>query len=693
VRRYLLFGGWALVAASVTAIPAPLAAEEPTIVFEREAEPWRNIDVIQRGAEEPRASFFAYQSAADVEAGDKAEAANFQSLNGDWRFRFDTNPESRPRDFQDPDFDVSDWKTISVPSVWEREGYGYPVYANLPYPFDAEPFRVPMDDQNHVGSYVRDFELPADWQGQRIYIRFGAVSSAMTVWLNGQEVGYSQGSRTPAEFDLTAYVSPGENRLAVHVMRWSDASWLENQDSWSLSGIFRVVELYARPQVHVRDFFARTSLRNDHRDGVLDLAVELRSYEPAPGAHSLEIELGRNGDSVARQNKAVRFSDGVLNTTLSIAVADVDAWSAEKPALYDLSITLRDDVGEVQEVIRQMVGFRSVELRNNRVLVNGKAHQDGGYVVDEATMRKDLALMKAANFNAIRTSHYPQPERLYELADRYGFYLIDEANLETHLFRNKPGLAPARFSEWRHQFLDRMVRTVERDKNHPSVVFWSAGNEAGTRVKTVSEFTAALSAMPIVAILRGVLPGEVVAIGDALVEAGIRVIEVPLNSPEPLRSIRKPAERLGDTCVVGAGTVLDAREVDEVAAAGGRLIVSPNTDDDVVGRALGIGCVPVPGVATATEAFHAYTRGARCLKLFPASTYGTAHVRALRAVLPEDAGLLAVGGVGPDDAVEWMRAGTIGVGIGSDIYRPGDSATAVSRNASAAVEAIAAATE
>ncbi len=484
VKRCFLLG--LLVLAATVA-----GADEAKHVIEREAEPWRNIDIIQQNAEHARSSYFAYGSKKDADIGSKADAQNFRSLNGDWKFRFDGNPASRPLDFWQADFDTSTWDTILVPSVWERQGYGYPVYANIPYPFHAEPFIVPMDDQNHVGSYVREFDVPADWQGQRVYVRFGAVSSAMTLWVNGKEVGYSQGSRTPAEFDVTDYLQSGQNRLAVQVMRWSDASWLENQDSWSLSGIFRDVDLYARPQTHIRDFFAKAGLENNYRDGVLELVVDLRSLEAVPGEHAVELILGREGEELARQEGTASFTDGEASVGLTIRVANVDTWSAEKPVLYDLTINLSDSEGAIEEVIRSKTGFRTVEMRNNRVLVNGKAvkfkgvnlhevHQDNGYVVDEETLIKDMQLMKAANINAVRTSHYPQPERFYELADQYGLYLIAEANLETHFYRGKNGFAPARIPDWKDQMLDRMVRMVERDKNHPSVIFWSPGNETGT---------------------------------------------------------------------------------------------------------------------------------------------------------------------------------------------------------------------
>ena len=499
IRNILCVAGLVAIALVSLQSASSTGKSNAKYTLEREAEPWRNIDIIQQNKEAARASFYGYENIELAGKGDKAASSNFRSLNGDWKFSFASNPAARSMDFWKADFDASSWKSIAVPSVWERQGYGYPVYANIPYAFNAQPFNVPMDDQNHVGSYIKTFDIPANWDGSRVYIKFGAVSSAMTLWVNGQKVGYSQGSRTPHEFDLSDYINVGKNSLAVEVMRWSDASWLENQDSWSMSGIFRDVDLYARPQTHMRDYFAKTTLINNYRDGVIDLTVDARSLEGSSKGYSVRYALTRNGKTLKSGDAAFVFNGSKAAVDFKVTLANVAVWSAEKPNLYDLTLSLINAGGEPVEVISRKLGFRSIEYRNNRVLVNGKAikfkgvnmhevHQETGYVVDEATMIKDMQLLKGANFNAVRTSHYPQPERFYELADQYGLYLIDEANLETHLYRNKKGLAPGLIPEWEDQFVDRIKRMVERDKNHASVIFWSLGNETGTGPNLVAMY-------------------------------------------------------------------------------------------------------------------------------------------------------------------------------------------------------------
>ena len=451
-------------------------------------EPWQDINVIAQNKEAPRAAFVAYPSIEQARLGDKYASEFFKSLNGTWQFKWSPSPADAPSTFFQQGFDAKNWGTIQVPSVWERQGYGYPVYANIEYPFIAQPFNTPNDEQNHVGSYIKEFTVPASWLDRRTYIQFGAVSSAFTVWLNGKKVGYSQGSRTPAEFDLSDYVQAGRNTLAVQVMRWSDGSWLENQDSWSLSGLFRDVDVYSRPLSQLHDFFASTSLKNDYQDGVLDLSVDVRSYD-SDTAFQIDYSIARQGTTLTKGtlNAPTRDQHGRVET--KIVLPKVLAWSAESPSLYELQLVLKR--GEsVLEVVRQKIGFRSVELKHGRLLINGVAikfrgvnmhefHPDTGYVVDEATMLQDIRLLKQANFNAVRTSHYPQGSRFYELADQYGLYVVDEANLETHLYRYNEELAPARKPEWAKQMLDRTVRMVERDKNHPSIVMWSPGNETG----------------------------------------------------------------------------------------------------------------------------------------------------------------------------------------------------------------------
>lgn len=451
-------------------------------------EPWNNKAIIDENKEAPRAAFLS--QAFNSETGETVGVPNL-SLNGRWKFSWVSSPLERPVGFYNVEFDDGDWQEISVPSVWERQGFGYPVYANVEYPFIADPFEVPVDHQNHVGSYRKEFQLPDDWLGGRVFVEFGAVSSALTLWVNGERVGYAQGSRTPLEFDITEYVTPGTNLIAAQVMRWNDGSWLENQDSWSLSGIFRDVTLISRPNTHIRDFFASTSLENDYRDGVLDLSVELRGFGQTDlGRYKVEYRLSRDGVDKAGGRLSAAKADDPSCLTSRVVIADVARWSAERPSLYDLELTLWDERGIKVETISSSTGFRSVEIKNGRLLINGRAvifkgvnlhefHPDSGYVVDEETMQRDFELLKAGNFNAIRTSHYPQPTRFYELADQYGFYVVGEANLETHLFRFEEDLAPARKPEWAAQMLDRTVRMVERDKNHPSIVIWSPGNETG----------------------------------------------------------------------------------------------------------------------------------------------------------------------------------------------------------------------
>lgn len=450
---------------------------------------WRDQSVVHVNTEPPRASFSVISGSSDSQKNPSAE--HRKSLNGEWFFRWSESHDARPVNFWREDFSLVDWDLITVPSVWEREGHGYPVYINHGYPFDAEPFTVPVDEQNHSGAYVTEFTIPASWENQRVYVDFGAVSSAMTLWINGEEVGYSQGSRTPINFEITDYIREGSNRLAAEVMRFSDGNWLENQDSWSLTGIFRDVNLYVRAPAHIRDFFAKTYLKDNYTTGLLNISGELdinTTQDNIP--QSLEIILRDHEDILARQVIDIKSAVDGQAFDANLEVRDIEVWSAENPNLYEINLILRDPEQREIETVGHAIGFRSVELNNGRVLINGhpvifkgvnlhEFHPDNGYVVDEETMLRDLTLMKEANINAIRTSHYPQSRRFYELTDRFGFYVVDEANLETHLFRNDPALAPALKPEWKDQMLDRMQRTLERDKNHASVIMWSPGNETG----------------------------------------------------------------------------------------------------------------------------------------------------------------------------------------------------------------------
>ena len=454
-----------------------------------------NPAVVERNKEEGRASFQPSLNAAD-----------FISLNGKWKFHWSKNPAERPRDFFREEYDISQWDRIDVPSNWQLQGYDIPIYINQPYewadkraPFTdmkngPEPPRIPRD-YNPVGSYRHEFDIPENWLDRKIYIHFGAVSSAMYVWLNGKEVGYSQGSKLPAEFDLNNDIRPGKNTLAVEVYRWSDGSYLECQDFWRLSGITREVYLYSVPKTHISDFTILAPLTGDLQGGNLGIAIDLRADVGAPD-YSLDIHLLEKGTSVYFASEPVRFSEGKAVIRFKHTLERVNAWSAEKPNLYQLVIDLKDPSGQVVQSTSQMVGFRTVEIRDGHLLVNGQRvllkgadyhehHPETGHVVDEATIRKDLELMKRHNLNAIRTSHYPQPEIFYELCDQYGFYVIDEANIESHgMGYGDRSLAKDR--AWLEAHIQRTIRMYERDKNHPCVIIWSLGNEMGDGVNTTA---------------------------------------------------------------------------------------------------------------------------------------------------------------------------------------------------------------
>lgn len=417
------------------------------------------------------------------------------SLNGRWQFHWVRRPEDRPRTFFAPDFDASSWDSIPVPSNWQMHGYDIPIYTNVRYPFPADPPRI-AHDFNPVGSYRRTFQLPEEWSGRRVYIVFDGVESAFHLWLNGNWVGYSQDSRAPAEFDISKYVQPGRNLVAVEVYRWSDGSYLEDQDFWRLSGIFRDVFLVARTPVHVRDFFVRTELENGYGDALLKVTVKVRNLGNDVRSPSLEglllDRLQEGGQVIARMSASTPcLAAGAESTMLLRALVRApQKWSAESPYLYLLLLTLTDGDGRVLEVVPCRVGFRSVEIRKGQLLVNGapvlikgvNRHEhdpDTGHYVTVESMVHDIVLMKRFNINTVRTSHYPNAPIWYDLCDYYGIYVINEANVESHGMGYDPERTLANRPEWRAAHLDRITRMVERDKNHPSVIVWSLGNEAG----------------------------------------------------------------------------------------------------------------------------------------------------------------------------------------------------------------------
>lgn len=457
---------------------------------EKEVPDWENPAVFNINREEAHASFISYPNPEMALNGDLADNSRYLSLDGQWRFNWVKTPEERPYWFFKDDYDLRGWDEITVPSNWETEGYGIPIYLDAGYGFEQNPPYI-NHDWNPVGSYRRTFGIPSEWKSHDVYLTFGAVSSAFYLWINEQMVGYSQGSKTPAEFNITDYLKPGKNSIAVEVYRWCDGSYLEDQDMWRLSGIQRSVYLQARPMVSVTDFFQVASLDSQFKNGLFSLEVELKNSYKEPKEGTVAISLSDNGLVIYEEVKAATIAGGAAtNIEFETIVEDVRQWSAEIPNMYSLQITLKDDKGEVLESIVSGTGFRKVEIKDGLLLVNGRYvylkgvnlhehHDSKGHVVDEVTMLTDIRLMKENNLNAVRTSHYPQPERWYTLCDQYGLYVVDEANIESHGIGYNKDVTLADKDEWAAAHLDRTVRMVERDKNHPSVIIWSMGNEAG----------------------------------------------------------------------------------------------------------------------------------------------------------------------------------------------------------------------
>ena len=458
---------------------------------------WQNPQLTQQGQEAPRASFQLYAQPTDVAADDYARSPWYQSLNGTWKFNYVARPADRPLDFFQPGFNDASWKPITVPGNWEIQGFGIPIYTNITYPFPRnQPFIDPSN--NPVGTYRRSFTVPAGWAGREVLLHFGAISGCAFVYVNGQRVGISKAAKSPAEFDITKYLKPGDNQLAVQVLRWHDGSYLEDQDFWRLSGLDRDVYLTALPRHTIWDFFAHADLDPTYKNGQFSTEVTLRSFGSAPAARLTAEVLDPSGRMVLRQQQAVAAPTGAATqeVKLSGSIKNVRPWSAEMPTLYQLRLTLADGQGKALAVTGTKIGFRKVEIKNAQLMVNGvpvevhgvnrhELEPTTGRVVTDAGMRRDLELMKQHNINAIRSCHYPDDERWLALCDELGFYLVDEANIETHGYGAEfqggfdKSKHPAYLPEWKAAHRDRISRLVERDKNHPSVIIWSMGNECG----------------------------------------------------------------------------------------------------------------------------------------------------------------------------------------------------------------------
>ncbi|MDB4584119.1 DUF4981 domain-containing protein [Draconibacterium sp.] len=449
---------------------------------EPDPKPWEDPTICQINKVEPHAHFIPFATVEQARNEDKWKSPLIQSLNGMWKFNLAQNPSERPHWFFMDDFDTREWDEIKVPANWEMKGYDYPIYTNVKYPHDRTP-PVIQAHYNPVGSYKRTFEVPSEWDGSDVVIHFGAVSSCMNLWINEQFVGYSEDSKTPAEFNITKYLKGGENSLAVEIFRWSDASYLEDQDFWRLSGITRDVYLKARNKQSVSDFRIGSSLDKTYTTGFFDLNIDLVNNAEL----TVEALLSDNGKVVKE------FSEKTTGTsvTFEAEIPNVKTWSAEIPNLYELIITLKNADGIV-EVLKQDVGFRIIEIVDATLRVNGQYvymkganlhehHDVNGHVQDKETMLKDIKTMKEHNLNAIRTSHYPQPELWYELCNKYGLYIVDEANIESHGM-GYGSKSLAKDETWKAAHLYRTKNMFERDKNQPCIITWSLGNEAGNGI-------------------------------------------------------------------------------------------------------------------------------------------------------------------------------------------------------------------
>lgn len=447
----------------------------------REVKVWEDVTITDINRMKARASFYTYPNKQSALKDEPSYTHNFKSLNGQWDFLFLSAPEYSPADFEQPKFNIEDWDTITVPSNWQMEGYGNMHYADLWYNFPIRPPFVPTE--NPTGIYKRHFNITEQWLQEEIVLRFHGVDSAFHLWVNGQEVGYSKGARMTTEFNISDHVHPGENEVTVRVYQWSDGTYIEDQDMWWLSGIYRDVELYTQPKTGLEDFKVDTDLMNDYTVGELRVSGVIRSSKENM---SLSYELLDNQQQVILSGETALMSE----FQISKKVKNPKLWSAEDPNLYTLLISVKHD-DEVIEVIPQKVGFRQIELKGKTFTVNGIAikfkgvnrhdyHPQTGRVVTKENVIDDIELMKQHNINAIRTAHYPNSPFFYELCDRYGMYVIDEADIECHGFEltgNYNWISDD--TVWEKVYVDRLIRMVERDKNHPSIIMWSLGNESG----------------------------------------------------------------------------------------------------------------------------------------------------------------------------------------------------------------------
>jgi beta-galactosidase len=465
-----------------------------TIARAQKVPNWENPAVFRVNNEPAHASFIPFTDKAASLTFDKNNSRLFRSLNGTWKFKYLRNPSLTPNNFSSDSLDESSWNKIEVPGNWQLEGkYDPPFFTNIKHPFKADPPRVPHD-YDPTGLYRTKFTVPNNWKDMQVFLHFDGIQSAGTVFLNGKQVGYSEDGMTPSEYNITGYLRPGENLLAVQVLNWSDGSYLEDQDFWRLSGIYRDVFLFATPKQHIRDYQVTTDLDDQYKNATFNLMMAVRNYS-ASSAKNLSVNVTLTDASLKtvfeKKVNVGSISGGKeLSVKLGQEIINPLKWTAETPNLYTLSIELIDPSGQVLEAISSKTGFREVEIRNGQLLFNGKAidikgtnrHEfdmHRGRALTHESMVRDVILMKRLNINAVRTCHYPDNAEWYALCDEYGLYVMDEANIESHELWADMKYYIAEMPEWKAAWVDRGQSMVLRDRNHPCIFSWSMGNETG----------------------------------------------------------------------------------------------------------------------------------------------------------------------------------------------------------------------
>lgn len=445
---------------------------------------WENPSLVSQNSIAPHAWFTPYASVG--EALKKSTPSSFvRSLDGTWKFKLVNTVAERPTTFFKDDFDVSDWSAIKVPANWQTEGFDTYIFTDVEYPFTPNPPYVPQEF-NPVGSYKRNFNVPAEWHDRNVFIRLGAVNSFFYLWINENYVGLSKDSKTPAEFDITSFLRKGNNTVSVQVFRFNDGSYLEGQDMWKLGGIERSVQLIARPKFHIADFFARAGLNSTYTDGIFDLDLVFNKTPPIPGDIAAIELLDATGKKIYTHQKTVQ-QDSALH--YKAIIPSVNKWTAETPDLYTLLVIHKNKTGKIIETFSHNIGFRKVEVKDGLFLVNGvpvkikgvnrhEHDKHAGKVITVESMVQDIQLFKQYNINAVRCSHYPNREEWYELCDKYGIYVIDEANIECDGMSSHPLKTLSDKPEWKAAWLDRTRRMIERDKNYTCIIGWSLGNES-----------------------------------------------------------------------------------------------------------------------------------------------------------------------------------------------------------------------